>query len=177
MISCMPADPIRRRTLQISRADIESGNVADVARLLRTQIRDREAAYLTRGRLRLTIHGWDDDPRELWEIAEVREFMVRVDAEFPYWYWFLEPCGSMLLLAACCCEQVPGAGLKGPDRIAVAIMPEVLMRYLDTRYQASVQLAREIGLEQADVVDCFRVAAFWFGLPDPFPPGGPANSG
>lgn len=163
----MPADPIRSHTFHICRHDIEAGNVADGVRLLRTQIRDRETAYAARGRVRLIIEGWDADPRELWEIAEVRDFMARVDAEFPYWYWFLEPGGSMLLMAACCCEQVPGFGYKRPDRVAVAIMPDVLLWYLQARYEATVQLAREIGLDQADVMEGFRVAALYFGLPDP----------
>jgi len=37
----------------------------------------------------LIIQGYDDDPRELFEINEVREYFSTLDKLFPYWFYFI----------------------------------------------------------------------------------------
>lgn len=176
----MVQDEVVRRTLCITRKAVESGDVTEAIELLRPLIADREAAYAFRGRYRIMVLGWDEDPRELWEIPEVRSHLRRLDEAFPYWYWFLEPGGSFMLMAACSCELVPQAGRTHPRRVAVAIMPAVLVQYLMQRCNATMALARQIGLEPEDVVQSFSMALAWFGREPPFvdvDPGLPRRDG
>ncbi|KOP36795.1 MULTISPECIES: chlororespiratory reduction 6 domain-containing protein [unclassified Flavobacterium] len=56
-------------------------------------------------KLMLMIDGYDEDPRELCEIEEVREYFSVLDKLFPYWFYFLNRNGdktqsSLLLLAS-----------------------------------------------------------------------------
>lgn len=40
-------------------------------------------------KLFIMIEGYDDDPRELYEIEEVRNYFSVLDKLFPYWFYFL----------------------------------------------------------------------------------------
>lgn len=39
----------------------------------------------------LTISGYDDDSRELFEIPEVCRYLRGLDHEWPFWFFFLIP--------------------------------------------------------------------------------------
>ncbi len=55
--------------------------------------------------MRLYVCGYDSDDRELWLIPEVKAFLMELDRQFPFFFWFLDPNGgSLLLLSASCCD-------------------------------------------------------------------------
>lgn len=37
----------------------------------------------------LMVEGYDNDPRELFEIQEIREYFSTLDRLFPYWFYFI----------------------------------------------------------------------------------------
>lgn len=84
--------------LAISRKEIERGHVGDaVDRLL--QITDDPALALHAvDRLMLWVSGYDDDPRELGQIPEVRAFFEALHAHWPYWLAYLNEEGAQLPL-------------------------------------------------------------------------------
>lgn len=84
--------------LAISRQEIERGHVGDAAdRLL--QITDDPALALHAvDRLVLWVSGYDDDPRELGQIPEVRAFFQALHAHWPYWLAYLNEEGGQLPL-------------------------------------------------------------------------------
>lgn len=47
-----------------------------------------EEPIIYENRLLILIDGYDDDPRPLWEITEVREYFKTLDLLFPYWFYF-----------------------------------------------------------------------------------------
>jgi hypothetical protein len=77
--------------LAISRQEIERGRVGDaVDRLL--QITDEPGlARHAADRLVLWVSGYDDDPRPLGQIPQVRAFFQQVHAHWPYWLAYLAP--------------------------------------------------------------------------------------
>jgi hypothetical protein len=58
------------------------------------------------------VDGYNHDPRELFEIPEVRAYIKRLDQEWRYWFFFLSQADeSIKLLESCLCdtlEVVPG---------------------------------------------------------------------
>lgn len=40
-------------------------------------------------RVDIAFYGYDDDPRELFEIQEVRQYVSDLDVKFPFWLFFL----------------------------------------------------------------------------------------
>jgi len=87
--------------LDFSKTDIEAGNTSDVMQVL-IQLLERNAATKFCERLDVCSSEYESDPRELWEIPEVRAFVQKLDREFPYWCYFLSKLGEGLLWMTYC---------------------------------------------------------------------------
>lgn len=91
--------------LEISKADVDSGNLASALDRLHILTDSAENTRLYRESLTFSVCGYDNDPRELVEIPEVREFFQKLTAEWPHWLWFLvHGFGSIGLLMALLCK-------------------------------------------------------------------------
>ncbi len=69
-------------------AAITAGNISGVLSALRSLSSDRSSAMSAEGAVTLVFHGYDDDPRELECIPEVREWFARLFEAWPYWSFF-----------------------------------------------------------------------------------------
>jgi hypothetical protein len=101
-------------TVIISRQQVEAGNISEPLGVLR-QLLHREAAIKFCERVEIGVAGFDDDPRELYEIEEVRSFVYKLDSEFPYWLYFLTKRGTGLsFILSCFCPPflTPEAQLR-----------------------------------------------------------------
>lgn len=90
--------------LMVDRRDIERLDVSFYKRLFDRFVKNRSLRMDLRGKVMFTVYGYDDDPRELWEIPEVRAWMAIAEPEIKYWLWFmsLDPkVDSMRLLQYC----------------------------------------------------------------------------
>lgn len=91
--------------LQIPRAKIEAQNIASTLEKLLVLSDTHESAMLRKACLALSVSGYDNDPRELCEIPEVRSFFKRLTHEWPFWFWFLaRDAGQISLLMSLVCE-------------------------------------------------------------------------
>jgi len=50
----------------------------------------------------ISFNGYDDDVREVFEIDPIRDFVQKLDLEFPYWLYFLDPCSPSFYAIAMC---------------------------------------------------------------------------
>lgn len=95
---------------QIEDADIE-GPLGFLQSLVPTEHPEHAWAY--KGRLSLVISGYDSDPRELFEIPEVCHYLRSLDAEWPFWLFFLNQADESIKVLAMCLastlEVTPGA--------------------------------------------------------------------
>jgi len=90
-------------TVVISREQIEAGGISQPLGVLRQLLR-RQAVIKFCEQVEICVTGFDDDPRELYEMAEVRNFVYKLDAEFPYWLYFLTKRGTGLsFILSCLC--------------------------------------------------------------------------
>lgn len=100
--------------LDITRHEIESGNIASVLERLHVLTDSAENVRRYREALVFRIGGYDDDRRELPEIAEARAFFWRLTAQWPHWLWFLHRgVGAIGLLVALLCRVRIVRGSKG----------------------------------------------------------------
>jgi len=71
-----------------------------------------EVARRVQEQLFFGIRGYEDDPKDLWEFPEVRMWMQDLNAEFPYWFYFMDlgPRSTLSFVAFSLCryEKVPG---------------------------------------------------------------------
>jgi len=70
--------------LMISRREVEAADLASVLSRLKVFLATREDAWLYRGQMTLVVDGYNNDPRELVDIPEVRALLRRLEAEWPY---------------------------------------------------------------------------------------------
>jgi hypothetical protein len=74
--------------LVIPREDIETGNI-DAALSILNRIRaTQKLTQNNREKVDLSVFGYEDDPRELFEIPRVRAWVRKLDKAFPYWFFF-----------------------------------------------------------------------------------------
>src|SRR5690606_109528 len=73
----------------VSKDEVLSGNTSGVLNALRSLIASPEAAMRWREKVDFAIEGYNNLQDELFEIPEVRQFVVSIDKEFPFWLFFL----------------------------------------------------------------------------------------
>lgn len=125
----------------IDRDDVESNDVGQTLGALSTLLADRETVRKFQGRVELGFHGYNADPRELYEVPEIRCFCSTLDAGFPYWFYFLSSdrlLSDTLFTITCCLTSVrkvrPGLVSIGPDFPAFMLDHFAAMNRLFERY-------------------------------------------
>ena len=88
--------------LMISRREAEAGDLASVLSRLKVFFATREDAWLYRGQMTLVVDGYNNDPRELVDIPEVRTLLRGLESSWPQWaYFFNQVDDSIKLLLSC----------------------------------------------------------------------------
>jgi hypothetical protein len=88
-------------TVVVGREQVEAGDTAEIVAVLQSVL-GPETARKFFERVDIAFSGYDHDPRELYEIVEVREFVHKLDEQFPYWLYFLTKQGNGLRLIFFC---------------------------------------------------------------------------
>ena len=69
-------------------ASIATGDISGVLSALKCLSADQSSAMSAEGAVTLVFNGYDDDPRELEAIPEVREWFATLFKAWPYWSFF-----------------------------------------------------------------------------------------
>ena len=77
-----------RILLLISRQDVASGQVANVAARLNTLIADRASAQSAKGKLTLIFQGYEGETRPLFMLPDLRAWFSALNQAWPYWAFF-----------------------------------------------------------------------------------------
>ena len=67
---------------------IAAGDISGVLTALKSLSSDRSSAMSAEGTVTLVFNGYDDDPREIEAIPEVRKWFSRLFEAWPYWSFF-----------------------------------------------------------------------------------------
>jgi len=90
-------------SIVVSRYEIETVNLSTIQNILINLLTDRSTMLSFFERVELGVSGYENDPRELWNIPEVKNYFKQLDEKFPYWFFFLSKQGHGLKLIAFCC--------------------------------------------------------------------------
>lgn len=82
----MNADPT---VIVCHRSDVDAGEIFEVRDVLSCLIASPDTARSYKECVEITFDGFDEDPEELFEKVAVREFVHKLDEEFPFWLYFL----------------------------------------------------------------------------------------
>lgn len=130
----------------ISRREVEAGDVKSVLARLKVFRATREDAWLYRGQMSLVVDGYNNDPRELVDIPEVRRLLKELEAQWPFWaYFFNQVDDSIKLLISC------AAGKAFLGRGAVEMDPELVGDVLRHGFGGLNLICDEHGFPEADL--------------------------
>jgi hypothetical protein len=110
----------------IDRADVEAGDIQPVLHVLNTLVTDRATIREHEGRVIVSFHGYDSDPRAIQFIPEIRRFLELLTQAFPYWLHFLPKQGPLLETLMFCLVPVRPAG-AGRTRFDLAALSNLLL--------------------------------------------------
>ncbi len=136
--------PGTRVMVAIGRQDVEACNIEPVLGVLQQLLADRETVQHCRDSVLPFVDGYDDDPRALFEIPEVRRFVAALDERFPYWFYFVPKERDNLLLILLClipCQR------KQDGRVACDF--DAAGRFAERHFGAMNWLFERYGLDEA----------------------------
>lgn len=130
--------------IQAERRNVEEGEIRPTLANLNLLLESGKARnYLER--VDFYVAGYDSDPRELCEIPEIREWMARLDKEFPYWFAFLtkqSQAMGFVTFALCPFIKVPSGG--------IAMDPAGLRGFMMSHFTAVNRLVDQEVLTEGD---------------------------
>ena len=88
--------------LMISRRQVEAADLDSVLSRLKVFLATREDAWRYRGQMTLVVDGYNNDPRELVDVPEVRALLRGLETEWPYWAYFFNQVDDSIKLVLSC---------------------------------------------------------------------------
>ena len=142
----------------VARDEVEGRVAPTSVESLKSCLSTPERARSFFERLDIAFHGYDDDTRELFEIPEVRNFVSRLDDQFPFWLFFLTKEGLGLQCIMLC--------LMTPyltDEAKRTVLPERLNELLSKRwFPAMNQICMVAGFSERQIEDLSDAVGSYF---------------
>lgn len=136
-------------TVVISKDEILRRDTSEPMKLFRQLLSNQQIARYFRERLEISFDGYNNVRDELWEIPEVRNYVIQLDSEFPYWLYFLSKKGTGLY-AIIKCFLLPHLNTKAEKDINT---PR-LQSYLETRgFPAMNQLCERFEISEVENIE------------------------
>jgi len=137
------------------------------------------------------VEGWDDDPREIHVIPEVRRFYSAFHEAWPYWLYFCNLDGDTLRsMVMCCLPDVSTLQVDGQTKIAVTCDPLDLLNFIKHDFAPMNAMCERAEMAERGIYDRSKAVFEYFNFPfDAEPPprpsattprsrcGGPPQSG
>lgn len=156
----------------IPREDIESLNIDNTIGFFERLLATKSLAKSLQGKIDFAIDGYDDDPRELWQIPEVRSWFKAVEKPAKHWFYFLTndtDSSGLPTLAFCRCRSSwlinpsKNKGKRGRVQIDLADLGPFFMR----NFSALNEISDWVGLSQNENKEISYKIAKCLGYPGP----------
>ena len=112
--------------LQVTREEVET---CDVTRILDIFLGFLQSPREFYDSVEITVSGYDDDPRELWEIPEVKRWFETLDKAWPFAFFFMSTLGAGLRVLALCC-----IGAETIDENTVQVSPLYMAAFMSEHF-------------------------------------------
>jgi hypothetical protein len=135
----------------ITRDDIEQCNTEQALASLNQLVASPEALAASNGTISLLVSGYDDDPRELHMIPEVREYFKILDEGFPYWFHVCTRIEhSLRLLFMVLVDMTPVMGAAHPSTAGVQFSNDDLNDFINRHLDAMDSLHGKHGFPEQE---------------------------
>jgi hypothetical protein len=125
------------------------------------------------GRFNFMVHGYDDDPQEVYVIEEVRAFYRKLWKEWPYWLFFCDlRTEGLMMMTLCCLNQLSGAKILGEPAAKVMIDPLELIRFISDGFPPMNEMFERAGASEMAVYRRTKAVMEYYKMPFDEPPPG-----
>jgi hypothetical protein len=133
----------------VDREDVESGNVEHL-KAFRDRLCLSDTLLLKlQGHVDISISGYEDDPRELWEISEVIDWFKKADDVFQDWFYLLrtkKPSGGLKSYLTCLCSPKSERRDFKSKRVLVSIDTKKMTALFEKNFVRLNEMTDRLGL-------------------------------
>jgi hypothetical protein len=158
---------------QFSRDRMEAGDSKDfLSRFGKHRVPVGNQLGAMMNSLALMIEGYDDDPREIYAIPEVRAFYQQLWERWPYWLFFCNlDTENLMTMVMCCLESLDALKVKGQDQVQVSIDPLEVVRFISGGFVPMNEMCERAGMSERQIFNRTKAVFEYFNLPfDAGPP-------
>jgi hypothetical protein len=152
---------------QFSRSKVERGDFSHFLSLyaldkLPTGRRLREMM----NRFVFCIDGWDEDPREIHTIPEIRRFYLAFHDAWPFWLYFCSfDADNLRAMTMSCLPNVSTMQVDGKSKMAVTCNPLDLVNFLRKDFVSMNLICERAEMFERPIYDRTKRVFEYFGLP------------
>ncbi len=114
----------------------------------------------------LCVHGWDDDPREIHCISEIRTFYRSFHEAWPYWLYFCNlDVDTLRAMVLCCLRSFTALSEDGNPNVKVEYDPLELLEFLKRDFVPMNRVCERAGMFEQHIETRTNAIIEYFGLP------------
>ena len=122
------------------------------------------------------IEGWDNDPREIHMIPEIRRFYSTFHDAWPYWLFFCNlDMDTLRAMTMCCLPSVNTMQVEGRIQVALTCESLDLLNFLKLDFMPMNLMCKRAGMFEERIHDRSKAVFEYFGMPFNIEP--PARKG
>jgi hypothetical protein len=158
--------------LVFPRAEIEPLNLAPFLRRYGTKVLPRGKALAgLMGRFNFIVHGYDDDPQEIYAIEPVRALYRKLWEEWPYWLFFCDlQTEGLMMMTVCCLTKFSAAKKAGEPETRVEVDPLELLRFVSKGFMPMNEMFERADQAEMAIYSRTKAVMEYFGFPFDEPP-------
>ena len=152
---------------QFSRDRVEDGDAKDfLSRFGKFRVPVGRQLQGMMNSLALTIQGYDDDPREIYAIPEVRAFYKQLWQRWPYWLYFCNlDTENLMMMVMCCLDSLDALKVQGRPQVQVQINPLEVVQFISGGFVPMNEMCERAGMSERQIFDRTKAVFEYFNLP------------
>lgn len=112
------------------------------------------------------IEGWDDDPREIHMVPEIRRFYSALHAAWPYWLYFCNlDVDTLRAMTMCCLPSVSTTQVDGRTQVAVTCDPLDLLKVIQHDFTPMNLMCERAKMSEREIVDRTKAVFEYYRIP------------
>ena len=116
--------------------------------------------------LALMIEGYDDDPREIYAIPEVRTFYQQLWQRWPYWLYFCNlDTENLMMMVMCCLDSLDALKVQGQPQVQVQINPLEVVQFISGGFVPMNEMCERAGMSERQIFERTKAVFEYFNLP------------
>lgn len=152
---------------QFSRDRVEAGDAKDfLSRFGKFRVPVGKQLQGMMNSLGIMIEGYDNDPREIYAIPEVRTFYQQLWQRWPYWLYFCNlDTENLMMMVMCCLDSLDAIKVQGQPQVQVQINPLEVVQFISGGFVPINEMCERAGMSERQIFERTKAVFGYFNLP------------